>query len=119
MLLFISLLAATILAWIGLKQFRGFRYAQIAREYYARWSMLDAIEKQRLLRHCYPERSIPTDDSLMDNLFVAFVQKKWTDMQLKGFYDFDALRVYLSKLISFACRVQDASLTSRGAQGLS
>lgn len=112
MVLFSSLLALILFAWIGLRQIRGFRYGQIAREYFARWSMLDAIEKQRLLRHCYPERKVPTDEGLMDSLFTDFVQKKWVEMRGKGFYDFDALRVYLSKLISFACRASETPMTS-------
>lgn len=119
MTLFVSLLTGGLLVWFGVRQVRNFRYTQIAREYYARWSMLDSLEKKRLLNHCYPDRPVPGDETSMNELFTSFLHKKWIEMKRKDFYDFEALQIYLSKLISFACRMPESPSMAHGGQRLS
>lgn len=119
MTLFVSLIISVLFVWFGVKQIRKFRFTQIAREYYARWSMLDTLEKKRLLNHCYPDHPVPGDETSMDGLFTSFVHKKWTEMKQKNFYDFEAFQIYLSKLIAFACRIPESTSMARGVQRLS
>lgn len=106
-----KLFAGVVLGIVGIilamRKIRHFRFLQIYREFYARWSMLEFSEKKRLLSHCFPDLKVPDDTDIMDELFSSFMTRKWGEMKNKKFYDFEAFQTYLSKLITYATRTSE------------